>query len=377
MNRTATLTRVLALFGALTSSVAFADPQRLAVVPLGSAPDMTGLAGLLTQEIAKAAAGQPDLELVSSDQVAARLGPGSMKRLMECGLKSACASAYLDPLGVQRAVLGTLDRDEVHYLLHLELIDIKTAAVVVETQRTVLIASRELESQVAALAPDLIAGHLHGPAHLTLVTRIPHIRVTLDDRPLGELPVTVELSPGKHEIKTEKKDYLDDDRYVELGDGESKTVDIELTLMPNRYDSDQPIAAVPPPNAHRPEATAAAESGTSDFPWAPQRSSWVALSVGVAALAVAVPFAVESQNLRVDAIDPNSIGVLSITRAQVLRGRQDAAIADACYATAGMAAIVAGLLYVLDGPSSSSSPSSSSQASASLGSGLATGEVRF
>ena len=49
----------------------------------------------------------------------------------------------------------------------------------------------------------------------------------LDDRPLGELPLTVELSPGRHEVKAEKANYLPSDRFVDVEGGTTTTLDLD------------------------------------------------------------------------------------------------------------------------------------------------------
>ena len=329
---------------------AAADASAIAVAPLAAPPDLGGISAVIAHQGAVEAAKHPGAHVLSPDDVAKALGAAGVKRLAACQFDAVCAAGELQATGAGRALIGTFDRDDVHYLVHIALIDVGTGKTIAAGERTVLIAGRTLEAEVAALLPELLAGKSQLPSKVTITSNAHHARATLDDAPLGEVPVTVPVSPGKHEVKVEKANYLPTTRFIDVGNGDKQTIAVQLTLLPNRVDPDADV----PVNAAADKAAPAGDSGKgSGFPIA----SAVAAGVGAVALGVGIGFGVAAHNIQVAAVDTDGDGALNITRVQALTGQRDATIANVCYVGAGVAAAAAVALYFLvPGAASSGAP---------------------
>ncbi len=337
-------------------SRAQAASGKLAVPTLFSSPSLYGVSGLLAQKAAQAAQAQGYI-VIGPDAVATAAGRDNMKKAAQCDLKPACLMSYLSGFGADRALVGSIDRDDVHYVVHLVLIDLSKGDLLGSGQRTVLIASRQLESEFDAMLPDVLAGKMQAITQLKVTSNAKHARVTIDDRPMGEVPLTVELSPGKHEIKVEKVNYLPSDRFVDAKIGETTPVEIALTLLPNRYDPDEAMAQ--PVIEHR-----EGQSDTNDKVLGAPIGSLIALGVGVAAAGVGTYFGVQTRNLQAEAVDTDHDGALNITRVQAMTGQRDALVANIFFIGAGVAAATAVGLFIFDGnnapPAASTSPSNTS-----------------
>ena len=332
---------------------AASETRSIAIAPFSAPADLGGIAGILAHQGAVEAAKRPGWTVVVPDQVEARLGAVGMKRLAACEANASCAAVELQPLGVGLALIGTLDRDDVHYLVHLVMLNVRTGETIAAGERSVLIAGRTLEADVTALLPDLLDGKSQIPSKLTITSNAIHARATLDDAPLGEVPLTIPLSPGKHEVKVEKANYLPTTRFIEIAPNETRTVAVQLTLLPNHVDPDAKAGA-----SVATERTAPSSDGTKSggVPIA----SVAALAVGAVALGVGIGFGVATHNLDVKAVDTDGDGALNITRVQAQAGQRDATMANVCYVGAGVAAAAAVALFFLDpGSSSASAPKAS------------------
>ena len=313
---------------------------KLAAVNLFSPMSLLGIAGLLTQR-ALAAARHDGFAVASADSTEAKLGNEAMKKLRACELKPDCLAANAAALDGGLLLAGTLDRDEVHYNVQLVLVDLASGKPVASAERQVLIASRELDAQFDAMLPDLLAGKSSAPTRLVLSSPQKHVRVMVDDRPLGELPVTLELSPGRHEVKAEKPNYLSSDRFVELAPGTTNKIEIPLTLIPNRVDPDEAVAAS---TVHQAASGAAPEiERHGGVPLA----SWISFGAAVAAAGAGTYFALTEHGIANRAV-PGTNGVLDITRSEALAGRRDATVANICFGVAGAAALIGAVVWIVD-----------------------------
>lgn len=317
-----------------------APQKRLAVYNLFGPMSLLGISGLLTKQAVDQAKAQ-GYQVLGPDDAEARVGRDTLKKLRECDLKAQCLASYSGALGGGKLLAGTLERDDVHYLVRLVIVDLDTGQVYASAQRAVLIASRDLEREFDAMLPGLFAGKNSAPTRLTLTSPRKHVRAFVDDKPVGELPQTVEISPGHHEVRAEKKDYLPIDQFVELAPGATTTLNLPLTLMPNKIDPDEPIAET---TVHQAPGTAQAapEPESKGVPVA----SWVALGTAVAAAGAGTYFALSENSIAGRAKDANGDGALDITRTEALSARRDATFANVSFVVAGVAAATGVVLWL-------------------------------
>jgi hypothetical protein len=210
------------------------------------------------------------------------------------------------------------------------------------------------------MLPDLLAGKSSAPTRLALTSPQQHVRVQIDDRPLGELPLTVELSPGRHEVKAEKANYLPSDRFVDVEGGTTTTLDLPLTLVPNRVDPDALRADAPP--AANPAAALAQPTPEVARAGGVPLASWVAWGAAAAAAGAGTFFALSEKGIANRAVDDDGDGVLDLTRAEALTGHRDATLTNVCFAAAGAAALTGLVLWLADDAGSPSSTTAAPRA---------------
>jgi len=322
---------------------------RLSAYNLFGPLSLLGISGLLTQR-AVTQARAAGYDVASADDSEAKVGRATLKKLRECDLKPACLSSLSANLGGGKLLAGTLDTDDVHYVVRLVLLDLDSGELIASAQREILIASRSLEPSFDSMLPDLLAGKSVAPTAVTITSPQKHARGQVDDRPLGELPATVQLSPGRHEFKAEKGNYLPTDRFIEIPPGTTAAVDLPLTLMPNHVDPDE--AASLTPEVH----TAPSPAGTTNAaPVAePARAggvpvgTWVALGIGAAAGGAGAYLGITEKGIANKAVDANHDGVLDITRADAINGHRDAVMANVCFGAAGVAVLAGAILWLAD-----------------------------
>ncbi|HMK74245.1 MAG TPA: PEGA domain-containing protein, partial [Myxococcaceae bacterium] len=197
---------VLAALALFVTSASAAPAQNLAVVEVTAPSMMQGLAQQITQQVVDAARAQ-GMTVVPPEELENFLGPKNTLALKQCGGAPGCVSARLAELPVGRAVVGTLARDETHYLVHLWLLSLSPPAVVAEVDRAVLIASRRLQQDIGAAIPGLLRGQQDAKGTLVVETAVPGAEVTLDGEPAGKTPLTTMLKPGKHQIHVEAQGF--------------------------------------------------------------------------------------------------------------------------------------------------------------------------
>jgi PEGA domain len=183
-------------------------------------PNMQGLASQMTRQVLDAAHAQ-GLKVVPPEEVEAFIGPKNALALKQCGPTPACLSSHLSDLPVTRAVVGTLARDQTHYLVHLWLISLTPPGQVAEVERAILIASRRLQVDVAAALPALLRGEQEAKGTLVLESTVPQADVTLDGEPAGQTPLTRLLKPGKHELQVSHPGFYAVARLVTVEPGQT------------------------------------------------------------------------------------------------------------------------------------------------------------
>ncbi|MBS2032389.1 MAG: PEGA domain-containing protein [Deltaproteobacteria bacterium] len=351
-NRLTALATVLALALPAQAFARAAKPEakksagKLSAYNLFGPLSLLGISGLLTQR-AVTQARAAGYEVTGADDTEAKVGHDTLKKLKQCDLKPACLQSLSANLGGGKLLAGTLDTDDVHYVIRLVLLDLDSGQLIASAQREILIASRQLEASFDTMLPDLLAGKSSAPTQVTIRSPQKHARGQVDDRPLGELPVTIQLSPGRHEFKAEKANYLPTDRFVEIAPGTTTTVELALTLLPNKVDPDEAVAAVPEvhtapsPNAPPPPPEPARAGGVPV-------GSWIALGIGVAAGGAGTYLGLTEKGIASRAVDANHDGVLDITRAEALNGHRDAVVADVCFGAAGVAVLAGAILWLAD-----------------------------
>jgi len=313
--------------------------RRLAVVDLATPPTMVGLGFQLTQAVADAARAQGYV-VFQPGEVRKSLGEDKYKELMNCGAVPACASAKLAGFfTADRAVLGTLRRDEKNYLVQLWLLDLQKGSVVSEVDRAILIASRRLVQDVTDAIPPLLRGESEKRGTLTITSPVRGAEVVLNGEELGATPVTTQLKPGRYEIQVTKKNYMSVQRLVDVNAGQTTVEEVRLILLPGMK--------------AEPEAFAAAGGGkgagepTLNLPW----TAWLAFGTAAAAASAGGYFGLQARVIqgRLELGRDPASGIYGGTRAEALAGRSDALAANVLYATA-IAAAAGGVLLTVYAP---------------------------
>lgn len=334
------------LLGLASSALAARKPS-LAVTGLDSPPYLSGLADEIAK-LAVQAAGR-HRRVLGPEQVRAKLGEDALGKLAACPRDdAACRAAILAPLDVDEALGGSLNESENAYVVDVWLIDVPSKKLVNRLTRSILIASRRLQKDMAEALPKLLAGHTEGDGELVLHTKPPATQVTVDDVPLGggaEIHRT--LQPGKHHVVIEAEGYLTTERWISIAP--DQTVRLDEQLVPTSGH----IAEEEQAPAGATKATAASHGGFR-LPW----GTWLALGVSAAALGTGLYFGVTAGNVDHKAgvnVDGNGVDQ-GLTRAQAVQGGTDAAVANYLYVGAGVALVAAIVVAVVSPQPAASSP---------------------
>lgn len=325
----------LALLLAATSG---STGRTLAVVDVHSPPSMMGIAAQVTQAILSAAREQ-GYQVIAPETLRAELGAKTYEELQKCGGQPICVATRLGRSGAERIVLGTLSRDEKNYLVRLWLLDVGAQSVVAEVDRPILIASRRLMQDVNAAVPGLLRGEREARGRLTVSVNVRGPEVLVDGLPRGTAPLTLELKPGKHEIRVEKRRYLPVDRLVTIEANQTTTEEVRLLLKPG----EQPEEDAPAPAVAR-------EAGAGGG-WKVPTGVWVAAGVAAAAGGAGAYFGLTARDLErrlEQGYDPDR-DLYQGTRQQALTARQQALWANVSFAAAGVALATGAVLMLLSG----------------------------
>ncbi len=337
-------TALMACAVAAAPSIALAAPKApkplVAVVDVEAPPTMMGLAAQVTREVLDVAKSE-GYPLMRPEDIRGRLGDRDYEELQKCHGNTSCLLLRLGGLRPDRAVVGTLGRDEKSYLVHLWLFDFKRGEVLAEVDRAILIASRRLTRDVTLAVPALLRGEREVRGTLQVTSNASRVAVTVDGEPKGYTPLTLELKPGKHEVHLEKKAYMPVDRLMTV---EAKKVTNELVrliLIPGQVPEDE----APPPPLSEVARTAPGEGISLPT------GAWVAGGAAIAAGAAGAFFGLSSSNLESKlrtGFDP-ATNVYQGTRRDALIARQQASLANLCFGVAGVAVATAALMTFLEG----------------------------
>ncbi|HEY3445114.1 MAG TPA: PEGA domain-containing protein [Myxococcales bacterium] len=319
-----------------------AAPLKLAVAELHAPQNLSGIAAKLAQDIVDAATRQPNTSVLGPFDVEKSLGPEALKNLEACSGVASCVARWAAPLGVDRIVVGTLDRSEASYLVKLYLIDLQARQVVSTVDRSILIASRRLQSDVAAAIPALLAGKAEAKGLIAIGTTTPNATLFFDGEIVGKTPFTVEAKPGKHTVKITKEGFLPVERFVTVAEGTTEKVMLTLIAIPGAKTLEDDIPAI----AKKADEEAASSGGGLSVP----ALTWVGGGVAVASLAVAIGLGVDASS---KASAAGSGPVYAITRQDALAGKRNALLTNVFWgvAAAGAAtAVLSAVLWPKDAP---------------------------
>jgi hypothetical protein len=338
---------VLATLALFVTSAAAAEGPGLAVVEVSAPPSMQGLATQMTQQVVDAAKAQ-GLRVVPPEEVETFLGPKNALALKQCGAAPGCLSSRRAEVPVSRVVVGTLGRDQTHYLVHLWLVSLAPPGTVAEVDRAILIASRRLQTDVAAALPALLRGEQEAKGTLSLEASVPNADVTLDGEPLGQTPLTRMLKPGKHELRVSHPGFYSVERLVTVEPGKTTRDVVRLVAIPGVEPLALPVAQA---------ATEPVASGGFRVPVA----GWVALGVGLAAAGVGTGLAVASHNNENELMAGYNASRNSYQgfRSQAVTGQSQATWANLCFAIAGAGVVTWGILTWITSASPASAPHAS------------------
>lgn len=331
--------------------------RRLAVVELSTPPTMIGLGAQLTQAILQEAQRQGG-RVIEPDAVRDVIGAKAYDELLQCEGAPACVARHVMPTGVTRVVAGSLNRDEKSYLLKLALVDVGTGKVIASVDRAILIASRRFLQDATAPIPALLRGEREATGTLKLSSAVKHVNATVDGREVGQLPATVELKPGKHEVTASKRGYLAVTKLVTVEAGRTSEESLRMILGPGQIDPDEAPLQVavhkerppqPPPPAARPLAQPDIPVPTEPV----QRLSpavWIAEGTGLAALTTGVVLGSLSHSIErklKDGYDPVT-NTYAGTRAEALTGKAEALWANVAFGVGVAAVLTGGTMAMID-----------------------------
>lgn len=306
---------------------------RLAIVPLSAPSSLGGIADKLSLDIFEVASRDRGLAVVAPWDVTRTLGSEPLKNLQACGGRPECIAPWASSLSANRVVVGTLDRNENSYLVKLFLVDLRSKAIVSTVDRSILIAARRLQADLAAALPGFLAGHAEGTGKVSITTSRPDATVVLDGEVTGQTPVTLEAKPGKHILKVTKEGFLAIDRFVDVTEGKVSEVALLLTPIPGTVVTDD--APLKVKSSSPGERSSRIPTGT-----------WISGGAAVVAAGAGAYFAVTASSLHTRA---GAGPVYDITRNEALSGKRDALLANICFGVAGAAAVTAVVFALVPG----------------------------
>ncbi len=328
---------MMALLSAtLALAITAAPAGKIALVDLDTS--MVGMASQVTQALTDAAS-REKLVIVPADELRAKLGPKRYQELVKCSGKPACVSQALTDLpDITRAVSGSLAVDEKHYVLRLSLIDLQSLSIVAEVDRSILIASRRFQRDIKELAGPLLRGEREAHGTLIVKTNARDAQVTVNGEFIGVAPVTLQLKPGKHEVKVERPKYLPVTRLVDLEPNQTFTADIRMILKPGeKVEEDVP-------------ALVAKTGGAGDGAFSLRPPTIIAAGAAIIAFGVGTVFGIQSQSGDKQLL--SGYNKLTDTyagkRIDAIAVHDNATIANVSFAVSGAALIVTGVLLFFD-----------------------------
>ena len=321
----------------LALAISAAPAGKVALVDLDTT--MIGMASQVTQALKEAAARQK-VAIVPGEELRVTLGPRKYNELVKCAGKPACVAQTLgDYPDLTRAISGSLAVVEKNYVLRLSLIDVKSMAVIADVDRSILIASRRFQKDVKELAGPLLRGEREARSTLVVKANARDAQVTVNGEFIGVAPVTLELKPGKHEVKVERPKYLPVTRLVDLEPNQTFTAEIRMILKPGEKVDDEVPALV---------AQGAAVADTQGFRVRPP--TLVAGGAAIVAFGIGTVFGIQSSSgdKQLLAGYNQATDTYSGKRSEALAVHSNALIANVSFAVAGAAVIATGVLLFFD-----------------------------
>jgi len=316
-----------------------AAPGPVAIIDVDAPDLMMGLGAQVTRSIVQAAEAQK-LSVLKPEDVRAKLEPKKYEALRKCGDSAPCAAELLAPLGAARAVLGKLDRDEKNYLLKLWLVDLKNLSVITDVDRAILIAARRFQKDVDQAVPPLLRGEREARGTLTIKSNLQDAQVTVNGDFVGATPVSLQLKPGKYEVKLERKKYLSITRLLNV-DANKETVEtFKLLLKPGEIPDEEVV-----PGLVKKDGPAQPESQVR-LSW----YTWTAGGLAVVAGGIGLGFGLAARSQERKLLDgyDETTDTYAGTRQDALAAQQSATIATVAFIVAGAAAVTTVVFIVLD-----------------------------
>ncbi len=322
----------------LALAIAAAPAGKVAIVDLDTT--MVGMASQVTQALKDAATAQK-LTVIGPDELRTQLGNKKYNELVKCSAKPACVSQVVgDVPGITRVVGGSLTVDDKHYNLKLALIDVAGLTVVADVDRAILIASRRFQKDVKDLVGPLLRGEREARSTLVVKTNAKDAQVTVNGEPVGVAPVTLQLKPGKHEVKIDRQKYLPVTRLVDLEPNQTFTADIRMILKPGEV-AEEAVPALVGLNG------AAANEGPG-FRLRPP--SIVSLAATVIAFGVGTVFGIQSSSGEKTLLAGynKTTMIYSGKRTDAIAVHNNALIANVSFGVAAAAFVTTVVLFVFD-----------------------------
>jgi hypothetical protein len=260
--------------------------------------------------------------------------------LKNCGGKVACVAQELESLGIKRAVMGQLTRDERNYILRLWLLDLSALTVIADVDRSVLIAARRLQKDVEQAVPPLLRGEREARGTLLVEVNLADAQITLNGELAGIPPLQLTLKPGKYEVKVERKKYLPITRLVGVEANQQTKIELKLLLVPGQIPDDQIVPAL----TKKPDGTPVQTLQLSALTWILGSATLAAAGTGFTFGLIA-----RGQEKTLRAGYDATTDVYQGTRAQALEQNRNALVADVAFGVAGAALIGAVISGIVDG----------------------------
>lgn len=326
---------------ALALAAVLAAAPKVAIVEVDAPDLMMGLGAQVTRALVSEAEAQ-HLEHLPPEELRKQLDAKKYEELRKCGGKAACVAQSLEGLGLERAVVGWLNRDEKNYLLKLWLIDLKKLEIIADVDRPILIAARRFQKDVEQAVPPFLRGEKEARGTLVVEANLPDAMVSLNGEFLGAPPLTHVLRPGKHELKVERKKYLPITRLVDVEANTETKVFFKLLLIPGQVPDDQVMPAL---------AKKKGDDAAADPALKISALTWVLGGAAVAVGAVGLGFGVTARNQERALLAGYSAATdtYAATRTEALEQNRNALIANVSFGVAGAALVGAVISGIVDG----------------------------
>ncbi|MFO0599504.1 MAG: PEGA domain-containing protein [Myxococcaceae bacterium] len=320
-----------------TVALVLAAGPKTAVVDVDAPDLMMGLGAQVTRALVAEAKNQK-FDLVTPDDLRAKMDAKRYEALKKCGGKAACVAQELESFGIKRAVLGQLGRDEKNYILKLWLLDLGTLTVIADVDRPILIAARRFQKDVEQAVPPLLRGEREARGTLSVSANLNDAQVSLNGDFVGTPPLSLTLRPGKYEVKVERKKYLSITRLIAVEANQDSKAEFKLLLIPGQVPDDQVV----PELKKKDEPGAAPTLALSPLTWTLGAFTLAASGTGLIFGLIARSQFDELQK----GFDMNLM-LYAGTRAQALEQNRNALIANIAFGVAGAAlagTIVSGII---------------------------------